>query len=136
MHRLFVLVLFTLAFCTLVGCSRQSSKAELPQAEQNLRTIAEVYLEASATLGRPPKAMEELQPYLTRRVGGDSCLISPIDGQPLTIIWNVSMAGRKGVAVPILAYESDGKSGLRKAIDLRMGIRALTDDEVAKLARR
>lgn len=136
MYRLIVLVLFTLALCTLAGCSRHSPQAELPQAEKNLRAVAEVYLEASAALGRSPKAMEELEPYLTRRAGGDSCLISPNDGQPVAIIWNVSLAERKGAAVPIIAHEREGKSGLRKAIDLRLGIRELTEDEVAKLARR
>ena len=63
-------------------------------AEQRLQPVALAYTEARVKLGRPPKDLAELKPYLKR----EEELLDPLSGKPFGIAWNVECGFGLGAA--------------------------------------
>jgi hypothetical protein len=126
-----VLFVVSLAGTGLIGCAPKPVIVDLPKAHQNLTRIATAYIDAESRLGRPPKNVEELKPFLKDFGNPDEMLSSPNDGLPYVIIWDTKVAGVGGF--PILAYEQKGKDGKRLVADARMQTMEVADQQFARL---
>lgn len=126
-----------LATFILVGCGKEPPIVQQSETE-NLSRVLQAYAEAAGTLGRPPRNMGELRPYLEKQGDPEKFLSSPRDGKPYEIRWGVSMRGfSPDVKLPaILAYEQDGLHGERVVLTVS-GAMLMTDAvfERAKKAR-
>src|SRR6187402_2301451 len=107
-----------IALCLLIvsacGCNRvQEIK---PTAEvDRLLNLQSGYDLAYNAVGRPLKDFEELKPYLNGIQDPQAELISPNDGLPYVILYNVERRNfEKGV--PVFAYEQQGKGGVRRVV--------------------
>jgi hypothetical protein len=105
----------------------------LPREQQNLSRIATAYLDAEARLGRPPKDVEELKPFLKDLGNPDDMLSSPNDGLPYAIVWGTNVKESRSGGFPILAYEQKGKDGQRLVVDSRMMPWAVSEEGFARL---
>jgi hypothetical protein len=116
----------------LVGCSRPViTERPVNKAEADLGIIASAYAQASDRLGRPPRNVAEIMPFLKQAGNPDEILRSPNDNQPYIIIWDVNLDQITGEP-PILAYEKQGRDGKRYVINVEKVVTALTDREFAK----
>jgi hypothetical protein len=97
---------------------------------ENLQSINGAYSKAARTLGHPPKDRAELEPFLRELGDPETILVSPRDGAPYVIVWNVDMQKNKG-AIPIVAYESRGQGGNRFTSNGRV-ILQMTDADFEK----
>ena len=94
--------------------------------------------------GRPPKDEKEFRAYLDSMPQAlaaynvtqvDQMLTSPRDGQPFVIIF-----GKKKIApadspgTPWAAYEQTGIDGKRFAVQVRGGVKILSDTEIEQIA--
>lgn len=114
--------------CFAIGCGSGTP----PQTEaEPLSYVLTAYLEATHTLTRPPQDETELRKFLAE---GEQKLISPRDGLPYVIRWGVSVhdPNLDPANPPIIAYEQQGKNGVRQAINV-MGMTELTDEQFANL---
>jgi hypothetical protein len=111
------------------GCSHES--APLPPVEQNLRHIGAAYDKAAKKAGHPPRNIDELKATLQRFGDPDAILVSPNDGQPFVIHWDVQMyrPGPKG-AFPIVAHEVVGVDGKKYVLDNMLTIHQMTEAEL------
>lgn len=115
------------------GCS--SPPDPVPQeTTENLGKILFVYTNAANKLARPPRSLDELKPFLKEAGFSDDVLVSPHDGEPYDILWNVDlmkMAGQSSNPAPIIiAYEHTGQNG-RRFVLTGIGILSMTDEEFA-----
>ena len=120
-----------LAVSVLAGCSKTSTEVAgqgPDDAAVQLRTVASAYSGATVKLGRPPRNMEELKPFL--KLGGDpdQILRSPHDGQPFEIVWGVDAEEANGV----FAYEKQGAGGKRWVL-LQYGPAEMDEQQFAQL---
>lgn len=128
--------LFLLTLSATAGCSSSPVKTELAKPEANLNSVAMAYTDAIQANGNGPANAEQLKKALavTAPVTGiqpDEVLISPNDGEPFVVIWNIKMnAG----GTPIIAYERKGKDGKRLVVDLRKIPYYVTEAEFKKLS--
>ncbi|MGE3809495.1 MAG: hypothetical protein AB7K24_32930 [Gemmataceae bacterium] len=86
--------------------------------DYNLSQIGAAYIDAVTELGRPPARLEDLRPFLDKKGNADELLVSPGDGKPFVIVWNVDprTLGPKGDKLPVLVYEQEGRDGKRAAL--------------------
>lgn len=117
-------VVWTALSILSAGCGRPVQVTELPPLEQNLQNLVMAYQQAATDLNRGPATWEELRPYVVEYGDPDAISRSPNDGEPFVIVWNIDLGKLEG-AMPVVAHEARGKDGIRKAIDLRMGMRDL-----------
>jgi len=86
-----------------------------PEAEQ-LRQLAVAYMQHIASHnGRAPKSEKNFRKYIKYvlqydEAQIDAMLMSPRDGEPYVVVYNVRVTGSKPVVV---AYEQSGKDGKR-----------------------
>jgi hypothetical protein len=117
-----------LAAAALPGCSPQPAVIGSPKETRNLIFIATAYIDAAdGKLGRPPKDLEELKPYLEGMGDVDDLLVSPNDGMPYAIVWGVKPGQSP------LAYEQKGKDGSRLVVDARLMPWRVTEEQFARL---
>jgi len=111
------------------GCGPPTPDKPAANSYENLGAINAAYMNATKKLGRPPAKLAELEPFLQ---GGEQVLISPVDGEPYEIVWNVDIQRmRERNTPPIVAYEKTGKDGKRFVLNGHL-ILPLTDDEFQK----
>jgi hypothetical protein len=112
----------------LAGCSTKPVVAGSSKDRQNLIFIAQAYIDAAeGKLGRPPKDVEELTPFLRDMGNPAEILVSPNDGLPYRILWGVK-PGRSPIAC-----EQQGKDGRRLVVDARLMPWTVSDEEFARL---
>lgn len=114
------------------GCgSGEPTPKEVPPAYQNLKSISSAYLQATNSLKRPPKNLDELMPFLKKQGDPATLLRSPDDGEEYVIVWGVDYRTppSKANSLPVLAYEKVGKHGKRQVLQMR-NIVQLTDEEL------
>ena len=115
------------------GCSPKPVIVGSPTESQNLIFIAQAYIDATGgTLGRPPKNLEELKPFLedigkVNKRSVDDILVSPNDGLPYAIVWG-QPPGRSPIA-----YEQKGKDGKRKVINAQLMPWDVTEEGFSRL---
>ena len=111
------------------GCSR--APGTTPAVEENLRHIASAYDKTTKKSGRLPRSAEELKPALQLFGDPDAILVSPNDGQPFVIHWDVVIfqPAPNGFR-PILAHEAAGVDGKKYVIDNMMVVRQMTEAEL------
>jgi hypothetical protein len=126
-------IIVLLAGAGLVGCSAQPNVVGPPKEFYNLSYVAAAYETASSALGRSPKNLEELKPYLKTYGDPDQVMTSPNDGKPFVVVWNVRVGGS---GYPILAYEREGKDGMRQVVDTRGAPWKVTEEQFARIKRR
>ncbi len=100
----------------LAGCQSGGPVSNGREGQDaNLRTIGIAYAEATRSLGHPPRNREELLPSLQTHGDPKALLVSPVDGQPYVVLWEVDLEkGIPGSNEPVvLAYEQRGQSGNR-----------------------
>ena len=120
----------------LVGCSSHTrSTPELSADEEAIVHVGLAYREASNALKRAPKGIEELKPYLKKYGDPDKVLISPNDGKPYHIVWGASASRptKAAQAQRFLAYEATGKDGTRLAVDFKMNVYHLSNEEFQRV---
>jgi hypothetical protein len=80
-----------------------------------LLKIGQSYREFNRKNGRPPKSAAELEPLIKARDGGADAFQSAHDGRPFEIFWNLDVLKPRapGQNRPVLAYEVEGKDGVR-----------------------
>ena len=105
-----------------------------PEAEAILH-VGQAYRDAYAALKKPPASTKDLKPYLTKFGDPDKALISPSDGQPYEITWEVvpGHPPRSMKVSPFLVSEKSGKNGKRYVLDFTFKVRCLTEGEFEKL---
>jgi hypothetical protein len=126
---------YALLFLTGIGVAGCSPKPVIvgsaPQS-QNLIFIAQAYRDAAGgPLGRPPKNMEELKPFLddiakVNQRSADEFLVSPNDGLPYAIVWGHTGRG------PIV-YEQKGKDGKHMAVGANLMPYEMSDEGFSRL---
>jgi hypothetical protein len=102
----------------LAGCSKTSTEVAGHAPDDTaiqLRSVASAYSAAGIKLGRPPKSMEELKPFLKQVGDPDQIMRSTHDGQPFEIVWGVDpdQSGAAPGATLVFAYEKQGSGGKR-----------------------
>ena len=125
-------------FClaiVLASCSPSTRSTELSADEEAIVHVGLAYREASNALKRAPKGIEDLKPYLKKFGDPDKVLISPNDGKPYHIVWGASASRptKAAQAQRFLAYEEAGKDGTRLAIDFKMNVYHLSNEEFQRM---
>lgn len=121
------------------GCGRSKpGVGKIDDVRQNMQRIGVGYNQATLKLGRPPRNVDELLPYLQdpQRPGQAKDLLrSPNDGEQYVIIWDVDF-GELAKKIPkpyvVFAYEKHGKGGKRHAMQLPNFVSVMTDAEFQK----
>jgi hypothetical protein len=121
-----VLGLMTLCFALWCVCGCNRVQEIKPTAEvDKLLNLQSGYDLAYNAVGRPLKDLEELKPYLNGIQDPQTELVSPNDGLPYVILYNVERRNfEKGV--PVFAYEQQGKGGVRRVVTA-MGIESMDE---------
>jgi len=96
--------------------------------------ICNAYNKAFRELRRPPKSLEEFQPFLKGYGNPDELLVSPRDGQPFVIVYGADPTIEPTPSNPqIIAYEKDGKDGTRFSIEPRGAIIQYSNADLSRL---
>ena len=126
----------TIAACLLLwagsGCSSGNrGSTDLNSDEEAIVHVGMAYRDACNALKRAPKGVEDLKPYLKKYGDPDKVLISPSDGQHYHIVWGVipSRPTKGAQAQRFLAYEESGKDGMRYAVDIKLKVYHLSNEE-------
>jgi hypothetical protein len=133
-HRsslIFGTLLYLLACAALAGCARAPLPAVKQEDTANLSTIGLAYNRATDKLGRPPKDLEELKPFLKELGDPEAILRSPHDGQPYVILFGRNIRKADVMPPPIIVYEQQGANGTRYVLTT-MGVRPMSDEEFQK----
>jgi hypothetical protein len=105
-------------------------------AEKNIAHVLMAYSDACSRLGRGPKNLEELKPFLKELNVSEDMLVSPNDGEPYVIAWGAGVQGGpteyKGM-FPILGYESKGTARGRVIADVRGCAMTIPQEDFAKV---
>ena len=131
-----VLALFAVCLGA-TGCGKpEPVQKEAQTSYQHLKAIRQAYMRATTELGRPPNNAKEILPYMQNASGGskEDLLLSPDDGQEYKILWGVSGDDMQPDAdghYPILAYEQQGKDGMRYVLAVK-DITTMTDEQLKK----
>jgi len=137
-HMARLMIALALLSLTLAGCSsgNRGSSTDLNPDEEAIVHVGAAYRDAFNTLKKAPKGVEDLKPYLKKYGDPDKVLISPNDGQPYHIVWGmVPSRPTKGAQSQIfLVYEESGKDGMRYAIDFKLKVYHLSNEEFARLS--
>ncbi len=112
------------------GCV--SSPPEPHEESEPLLQLLTAYIESSQSLKRPPKSEGELRKFLPD--DADGLFISPRDGKPYVLKYGINMNDPQldPTNPPMIAWEQDGKNGVRHAISV-MGLMQLDAEQFAKL---
>jgi hypothetical protein len=121
----------------LTGCGSGPKVVPLSDSEKNLTNIALAYLEAHSRLGRGPKDVEELKPFLQELGNPEQLLTSPRDGEQYVVVWGADPT-RGGPTPyrqmwPIIAYERKGSGGKRAITDIRGRPMTIPEEDFAQL---
>ena len=118
------------------GCA---SKAQEEQAQPNLRSLAAYYREyRSQNRGNVPANEKEFKKYITTKSGNtlsergitvDELFISTRDGKPFVVKYRDT---RSWPLPDAIAYERDGRDGVRHVASSVGSYDLLSDDEFAK----
>jgi hypothetical protein len=132
-------VFLLLTSLSAAGCSSATVGTQ-PEAFSQLRTIAQVYYQATDSLDRPPKGKDDLKEILKERGFQDieAFYRSKNDGEEFVIFWDVDVReyntrGKSSKTMPVLAYEKNGKNGKRLVVQLRQYVHEVNDEEFASL---
>jgi hypothetical protein len=130
--RLACRAIMLLATASMAGCARD--QADRSAVERNLGLIGVAYSRLSAN--KPPRSAEDLKPTLKQFGNPDELLVSPNDGQPYTIRWEVRCfrPGPDG-ANPVLAHESIGAEGKKYVLDNMLHVQHMTEAELQRALR-
>lgn len=99
-----------------LGCSQPAVvEAKIDPTQQQLILIGTAYQQFTFANDRPPAKPEDLKQAVTDLGGNDTVWVSPRDGQPFVIVWNVDLRQPPTWAksTPVLAYEKVGLNGKR-----------------------
>src|SRR5438094_5134245 len=99
---------------------------DVPSGER-LHKIGLAIDDAINGLGRAPRDVEELTPFLRGHGDPDRLLMCPVDGRPYVILWGVDVRAVGGGTV--LAYEQFGSGGVRSVLTAA-GVVQMTDVEL------
>ena len=101
-------------------------------ALDRLAILGEAYLQATQKLDRGPKGLDELKPHVAPPHQLDDLLISPHDGKPYVLVWNIDPRQPPlPETPPLIAYEQAGSNG-RYDILTTMGIVRIDRKELDK----
>ncbi len=98
-------------------------------SEERLHLIGLAINSATHDLGRPPRDLDELRPFLREHGHPDRLLVSPTDGQPYVVHWGTDV--RSAAYNTVLAYERSGAAGKRFVLTPTAVVQ-LTDAELAE----
>jgi hypothetical protein len=123
-----------LGFGGVAGCGTTGSPVldqEDPVRHQ-LQAIGTAYIKASNRLKHPPANRQELLSALEPGDDPAVLLVSPNDGQEFVIVWGVELRQLKarGDAVPIIAFEKEGKDGMRYVLRGRADVVRMTPGQL------
>lgn len=99
---------------------------------RRLGAIQYAYQEATRTLRRPPRHLQEIKSHLAELGNPDELLVSPRDGQPYVILWNIDLETASTDPPTIYAFEKVGVDGKRYVLS-NLDIAPLADEEFARL---
>lgn len=107
-----------IALLAICGCSASSPQAVQINRVENLDAILRAYHMAVEQLQRPPKDMNELNPFLAKVGEPQKLIISPFDQKPYVIMWGIdprqiAMTDPANPQPPLVAYESQAAGGQR-----------------------
>jgi len=110
--------------------TRPPRPAAVPDEEpvgERLHKIGLALNEAATRLGRPPMDLSEVRPFLAEHGDPDHLLVSPRDGQPFRVFWDVDV--RSVAYDTVLAHEQVGSGGTRFVLTATAVVQ-LTDAEL------
>ena len=111
----------------MAGCSKSPGTTPIGPGGDDIQGIHSSYKTAMAKLGRAPKSMDELKPFLEASTKKNVNLTSPNDGMPYGIVWG----GKPKSNYPIV-YEQKGTNGKRWVINAMGWPQQVTDAEFAE----
>jgi hypothetical protein len=122
-----------------VGCGGSSDPVvtPIPEAEQDLCSLAQAYIYTYEKNNKAPESFDELRPMLSEFGNPDDMRISPNDGQPYVVLWGCDPTKGGGGPVKgmwsIVAHEQVGADGKRAVADMRGIATTVTEEEFARL---
>jgi hypothetical protein len=99
---------------------------------RRLGAIQYAYQEAIRNLRRPPRGLEEIKPHLATIGDPEVLLVSPRDGQPYVIVWNIDVENAPTDPPTIYAFEKVGAEGKRYVLST-LDIAPVNDAEFSQL---
>jgi hypothetical protein len=132
-------VVLTALLVTAAGCGGSSDPVvtPIPEAEQDLCSLAQAYIATFEDKNKAPESFDELRPILSSFGNPDDMRVSPNDGQPYVVMWGCDPTKGGGGPVKgmwsIVAHEQVGAGGKRAVADMRGLATTVTEEEFAKL---
>jgi hypothetical protein len=124
-------VLLILCASGLLGCGRTGPAIDKPAIER-LSLLGEAYLQATQKHNRGPKNSDELKACVAPPHQLEELLVSPHDGKPYVIVWNIDPRQPPATEIPpLIAYEQEGRGGQHDALTT-MGIVRINRQELDK----
>jgi hypothetical protein len=120
-----------LSAAVVVGCANKAVDVSVSPTEERLYTFGKAYIQASGQLGRGPKSLAEVKPFLPPDAPAD-LLRSPGDGEEFVVLWGVDFNKLPPGPDPFYvgAYEKIGSGGKRYVLRFPIGVVSMTDAEL------
>lgn len=117
------------------GCRPAVVANKGPEGVGNLSYLAMAYSQYATQRGQPPRNIGDITPSLKKFGDPEELLRSPRDGKPYTIVWGVNRRQKPGTggSPPVIAYEQEGKNGLRQVVDLSLRVRECSAEEISAM---
>ena len=104
-----MLVAATFVACGLTGCGATTiDEATATAAFERLNAVGDAYRQATARRGSPPASADDLRESCPAGMTPEQFLISPIDGEPITVFWGTDPMSGMDINPLVLAHEKTG----------------------------
>jgi len=130
--RAWALFAATLASCGLGGCgSKAIDEATATAAFERLNAVGDAYRKATARRGSPPASADDLREACPAGMTPEQFLVSPIDGEPITVFWGTDPTSGMDINPLVLAHEKTGGPSGRLVLTT-MGVMLMPAESFAK----
>lgn len=125
-----VVALCVSIFLTACGSGGPSEEEQQEKAKEidNLNAIQVAYMACLDKTGRPPKGPGDLNKHFAKGVDSNAVYSSARDGQPYVIAWGVDPRRQMGEKPLVIAYEKNGKDGVRMVFSA-FGVIEMNDEQ-------
>jgi hypothetical protein len=136
----FLMLLRSISWCVIALCSSilltacgsggpsEEEEKEKSTEIDNLNAIQTAYLACIEKSRRPPKGPNDLKSHFPKDVDLSTVYTSTRDGQPYVIAWGVDPNKQMGDKPLVIAYEKNGKNGVRMVFSV-FGVIEMSDED-------